>query len=234
MRKFLEKLLGRRAAGEAKSNENDDVADLAELFGDMEWLCPPNTVHDPHAWDAYWKNQVTHGLGPEIFDMFLDSDEMVGVLRANGLRSVLCVGNGISQEPRMLAKAGFDVAAMDLSPVAMYLCTRICEEGGPIPRFVVGDLIDPAICPGPFDVVIERRTLQLFPDSERPLALQAVANRLAQRGIFFSHCHDSGWRPPADPYHATESWFHENGWDVWRHDTESLKGRAAWPFMSTG
>jgi hypothetical protein len=31
--------------------------------------------------------------------------------------------------------------------------------------------MDSAVCPGPDDVIIERRTLQLFADEERPHAL---------------------------------------------------------------
>ena len=32
--------------------------------------------------------------------------------------------------------------------------------------------MDPAVCPGPYDVIIERKTLQLFADEEGPHALQ--------------------------------------------------------------
>lgn len=231
MRELFEKLFGRRTATTPQPEEPDDLADL---LGDLAWLRPPTDVHDSHAWDSYWKNQVTHGLGPGIFDMFCDPQAIVGALKANRLQSVLCVGSGISQEPEMLASLGFDVVAMDLSPVAMELSKRALENQGPSPRFVVGDLMDPTICPGPFDMIIERRTLQLFPDSERPAALEAVANRLAPRGILFSHCHDACWRPPAEPHHATESWFRENGWEVWDHHAQSLTRRAAWMFMSTG
>jgi hypothetical protein len=63
------------------------------------------------------------------------------------LRSILCVGAGISGEPHALAAAGFD--AMVPSEFL---------EG----RTVAGDLRDVTICPGPYDVIIERKTLQLF------------------------------------------------------------------------
>jgi hypothetical protein len=48
-----------------------------------------------------------------------------------------------------------------------------------------------------YDVVIDRKTPQLYPHKERPTAINAVANRLASRGIFLSHCHDGFWRPLA-------------------------------------
>jgi hypothetical protein len=119
---------------------------------------------------------------------------------------------------RALAAAGFDVTALDLSPFATeaakaavppddYLVNllegRSLSPNGRL-DFVVGDLSDASVCPGPFDVVIERRTLQLYPQHSRPSALLAVADRLAPRGIFSSHAHDGGWRPPAPRTHACE------------------------------
>jgi hypothetical protein len=94
-------------------------------------------------------------------------------------------------------------------------------------------LADPTLCPGPFDLIVERRTLQLFPEEERPAALQALANRLACPGLFFSHCHDGGWRPPAQPTHANEAWFAAQGWPRWQPG-RPIQGRMAHLFMSTG
>ena len=54
-------------------------------------------------------------------------------------------------------------------------------------KFVVGSLCDAECCPGPYDVVLERLTIQLYSDEYKPRALQAMANRLASPGIFFSH-----------------------------------------------
>lgn len=76
-----------------------------------------------------------------------------------------------------------------------------------------GELVDVmrANGPSPYDVVIERKTLQLYPDDTRAAAINAVANRLSSRGIFFSHCHDGWWRPPDPPRHGTRSWFEAHG-----------------------
>jgi hypothetical protein len=233
MRSLFRRLFGRGKA----------TTDLAEEFS---WMMPPPTLVDPVAWDRYWRDQFTHGVAG-LVDMFCDDGALVDAMRACGLRTVLCVGNGISQEPRALATAGFDVTALDLSPLA----TDMAQRAVPPPdylarlvdgrssgsngqlRFVVGDLCDGTVCPGPFDVVIERRTLQLFPKREQLAALDAVAHRVASPGIFFSHCHDGGWRPPAPPRHATEAWFGKKGWQRWRGETP-LAGRVAWLFTSTG
>ena len=97
--------------------------------------------------------------------------------------------------------------------------------------FVLGDIRNAEICPGPFDVIIERRTAQLFSH----LFKASLAGRLAKDGIFFSHSHDGRWRPPAEPRHFTEPWFKENGWKIW-HPVWARKpqGQVAWLFTSTG
>ena len=100
-------------------------------------------------------------------------------------------------------------------------------------QFVVGDLRDAECCPGPYDVVIDRKTLQLYPEAERPIANQAVASRLGSPGIFFSQAHDGAWKPPQRRIHALESWFRAEGWPIWQGDGP-LKGRVAWLLMTTG
>ncbi len=226
---------------------------LRRLFGrgvespdDLSWMFPPCTVVDFAAWDRYWHDQLSHGVAGFVH-LFCDDGELVDVMRANGLKTVLCVGNGISHEPRALAWAGFDVTALDLSPFATDVARGAAPPDELLARlvggrsgglngnleFVVGDLCGAECCPGPYDVVIDRKTLQLYPDVDRPIAMQAVANRLASPGIFFSQSHDGSWKPPAPRKHAAESWFVSNGWEFWRGDTP-LTRRVAWLLTTTG
>jgi SAM-dependent methyltransferase len=213
---------------------------------DLSWLCAPTTMSDPAAWDQYWIAQIEHHV-PAFNDIFCDDGELVDTMRASAFRTILCVGSGISLEPQALAAAGFDVTALDLSPAAAFfshgartvpdylrqlLSGRDLRRGGVV-RFVTGDLRDPAMCPGPFDVVIERCTLQLFPDDERPAALTAVANRLAPRGIFFSQCHDRTAGPVGPRRHASASWFEQQGWSRWPAQTP-LAERVVWLMVTSG
>jgi hypothetical protein len=69
------------------------------------------------------------------------------------------------------------------------------NQGGGTLTFVTGDLMDPDVCPGPFDVVIERRTLQLFPATEQMEGLERLIARLGTPGLFVSHQHLGCWRP---------------------------------------
>ena len=205
-------------------------------------MAPPQTMVDAGKWDAYWHNQLGGGMAGFVH-MFVNDGELVDVMRANGLRTVLCVGNGISQEPKALAWAGFDVTALDLSPLAIevardgdppdkmlsqLIAGRAAGTNGQV-RFVVGDLMDPAICPGPYDVVLERKTLQLFPPEQQPAAIRAVADRVANPGIFYSHSHRSVKNltfPVAD-------WFDAEGWPR-VHQLPTVSQRVGWLFSSSG
>jgi len=222
---------------------------LEQIKEDLRWLFPPADVHDSQAWDRYSNDQIAHGLNPQLFDMFCDDRRLIDPMMNRRFSSVLCAGNGISQEPRALASAGFKVTAMDLSPAAtrlaqairprpdhmkMFLGRASRRSGGTL-EYLTADLLDVGVCPGPFDVIIERRTVQLFRGQELGAALQALARRLRHDGLFCSHCHDGGWRPPARPVHAAESWFQEHGWTIWRGGRGSAPpGRVAWLSMSTG
>jgi hypothetical protein len=90
---------------------------------------------------------------------------------------------------------------------AMHRSDEHAPRAGGSLSYVTGDLSDPEICPGPFEVVIERRTLQLFPEGERPAALDRLTARLADGGVFVSHQHDGGWRPGDDRTHYAETWL---------------------------
>jgi len=215
----------------------------------LSWLVPPPDPLDSAAWDRYWIEQVRHDLGPPLFDMFCNDRKLVQLMNAERMKSVLCAGNGISQEPKALAQAGFQVAALDLSAQAVEMAREFelpteafqhfCDPGmrrqGGHVDFLVGDLLDPAACPGPFDVVIERRTAQSFCNHGMGAVLEALAYRVGEGGIFFSHCHDGGWKPPTEPRHITKSWFGQNGWTIWCGGPgRKPPGRVAWLFTSTG
>ena len=216
---------------------------------ELSWLDPPTDPLDVAAWDRYWTEQVRHGLGPPMFDMFCDDCDLVTVMNNEGMRTVLCAGSGISQEPRALAEAGFEVVALDFSLQATGIARAFelppeafedfCGPGlrrpGGHVDFVVGDILDSAACPGPFDVIIERRTAQIFFNHDIGAVLSALVKRLDHNGIFLSHCHDGSWKPPAEPRHFTKPWFQENGWTIWDGSPgRKPSGRVAWLFTSTG
>jgi hypothetical protein len=109
----------------------------------------------------------------------------------------------------------------------MHLGADYPPRGGGSARFVTGDLTDPEVCPGPFDVVIERRTLQLFPEEEQLVALDRLVARLSSRGAFVSQQHEGRWRPGDDRTHYAEVWLASRGFVMHSEPTLQESGVAA-------
>ena len=189
------------------------------------------------------------GFAPGLYDMMIDDRDLVRAMNAEGMNTVLCAGCGVSNEPRALAEAGFQVVALDIAPRAIEIIQglefpsevfeRFCDDdmrkADGLVDYVVGDFFDHDVCSGPFDVIIERRTTQLFSENNYRTVMKALADRVGPEGILLSHCHDGGWRPPAEPQHFTKSWFEENGWDYWDgRSGEKPAGRVAWLYITTG
>lgn len=87
------------------------------------------------------------------------------------------------------------------------------NRAGGVLRFVTGDLCDAAVCPGPFDVVVERRTAQLFPEPLRSLVLERLTSRLATPGVFVSQEHHPG-EPRRGGDHFASAWLRDRGFAV--------------------
>ena len=221
-------------------------------------------VRNSAYWDRWWRERLgDHDArsfadflpGPllqyrnRLFDLNSD-DLLLSMMAEYGLKSVLCAGNGISSEPWTLAAKGADVTVLDISAVATKFAETVhipsrgrklvdspqwLGPGGRV-QFVVGDLLDVTVCPGPFDVVIERCTVQTLPEDVRPAALLALSQRLGAVGIFLSVCLDDpfptelGWsQHRSGLYHASQSWFEQHDWTIWDGvPGVPLAGRVAW------
>jgi 2-polyprenyl-3-methyl-5-hydroxy-6-metoxy-1,4-benzoquinol methylase len=210
---------------------------------------PPTDPADITGWDLYWIENMRQGFGPALFDMFTDDRDLIRVMNAEGMMTILCAGCGISQEPRALAEAGFKVTALDFSARAIEVSKeieftaedfeRFCDPdmrrpGGHI-NYFVGNILDADIFMGPFDVIIERCTAQLYFNKNIDTILDVLASHLHQNGIFLSQCHDACWKPPAEPRHFTKQWFQKNGWKLWNGiPLQKPAGRVAWLCTSTG
>ena len=240
--------------GESAGERPDDVDErvrkaLQALPDDFSWLMPPRELHASEPWDQWWRNQFTAQIPLMFVDIFCHDDPLLDAIHARGLSTVLCVGSGVSAEPHALAGAGLQVTALDLSPLAMHAAAKISlnpehtkqffkpehlRPGGSL-QFCVGDLTDAAICPGPYDVIIERKTLQLFPDTERGDATAAVLRRLADNGSLLTHSHDGGWKPGTPPRSPVAPLLESSGIHVMGLGGQlPPEGRVAFVFRSTG
>ena len=182
-------------------------------------------------------------------DMFCHDDQLLDAIRARGLSTVLCVGSGVSLEPHALAAAGLQVTVLDISAVATEWASQVSNTpkglqrffkpehvrpGGSL-QFLVGDLTDPSICPGPYDVIVERKTLQLFPEGERSGAVSAVVARLSENGLLLTHSHDGRWKPPASRRDPVRPMLERSGLHVTGLGAPlPAEGRVAFSFVSTG
>jgi hypothetical protein len=218
------------------------------LDDEFAWLNPPSDPRDVAAWDQYWLEQTAHGLGPSMFDIFCDDRTLVTALRRASMSTILCAGNGVSMEPRVLAAAGFQVTALDSSVHALEVAQgfspsnellfraidpEMLSERGSV-TFLVGDVFDSALAPGPFDLIIERRSAQAYQVEGRNEFLDALAERLSEQGVLFSQAHDGAWRPGEERRHLTESWFNTRGWASWRGEGPKPPGRVGWTYLTTG
>lgn len=181
--------------------ESEAFAKRAREIQVEDGLVPPPTVRDPVAWDRYWRRQIEDerpDFGPGSHaDIRLP---IIKHMRSRGFTRILLAGNGLSQEPKLFAAAGLLATALDLSPVATafardYASTvhvRLADEErrpGGRADFVAGDLFDPAVLPGPFDVILSRRTWQLMERDEA--AVSVFVDRLVKGGLLINHAHNS-------------------------------------------
>jgi SAM-dependent methyltransferase len=107
--------------------------------------------------------------------------EWLGGEGAGAGRTALVIGCGYGDDAEELARRGFEVSAFDFSPTAI----GRARERFPDSRvdYRVADLFDlPAEWGGRFDLVVEIRTMQSLPISERRAGATAIAATVAPGG----------------------------------------------------
>ena len=132
------------------------------------------------------------------------------------------------------------VRLSEAGPIAPEHCPPIHADAGSIRQgggtlsFVTGDLLNADVCPGPFDAVIERRTLQLFPLEERADGLTRLVARLGARGVFVSQQHSGRWRPGDSTTHYAAEWLQSEGFATPLGPESAVAPRLALLKFSTG
>jgi hypothetical protein len=92
MREFLKKLFSRRPPQQLGLEVGPHSASARVRDNDYSWLDPPISLVNPDAWDMLWYEHLSHGFG-DFVHLFCDDGALVDTMRANGLNTVLCVGN---------------------------------------------------------------------------------------------------------------------------------------------
>jgi hypothetical protein len=190
---------------------------------------------------------VGNGLSWEAWSLALHGFEVTGldisaIPRAHFLSVARDEQHAVRRVPGFVLDEDGTVTFTLAGAIDPRLCPAIHQGEGHPPRgggrlrFAQGDLTDLAVCPGPFDVIVERRTLQLFPKAERLLALDRLVERLSPRGVLVSHEHQGGWRPGMSRTHHGESALVSKGFVVAAGDAAADReaARLAYLMFSTG
>jgi hypothetical protein len=147
------------------------------------------------------------------------------------------------QHVRGLRITGQTFEFSDSGPIAAELCPPVHRSathspvGGGSLTLVAGDFTDAAVCPGPFDVVIERRAVQLFPEDQQEPAIERLIARLGEPGLFVSHLHDGCGGPHGHRPHHAENCVRSHGFvEDYKCDQEAKRSapRLARLVLSTG
>ena len=158
------------------------------------------TIDPARYWDEWW---IAHPDGGEMGAA--NTNMLVPLLAQRRARRVLCVGNGKSLEAHLLVAEGFEVDTLDVSAEAnSYLATMDSSKAKaawpfrmPLPEFQgapsihIGDIRDTDACPGPFDAIIIRRTLQYYEDAEASRILDGLWRRLSETGLLVLEDHNA-------------------------------------------
>ncbi len=223
------------------------IEDTEERLG----MCPPKDPLNIAGWDRYWQYHLTEWETPlKLTHYFEVTKPLMSLIQKMGYTTALSVGCGISLEVRGFAAGGLHAIGLDASQVAIDYaakCTLFTtyqdqflepHEHTPdgIVEFLVGNFLDPTVCPGPFDVIVSRGTIQYFHRLNMlDTALQSLANRLNATGILVIGTH--GDIPAMEPI---TNWLHAHDFTVYFREIQenflyaSPGKRAAWHAMSTG
>lgn len=130
---------------------------------------------------APWEGSTKHDF-VELLSAGRISPETVGP-------KAIDIGCGIGDYSRLLARHGFDVLGVDLSPVAIERARSASCADERSPRFVNADLLDlPPEVSGPFDLLVDIGTLDDFPRSRRPEAVDVITSLARPGSVLYLWC----------------------------------------------
>jgi hypothetical protein len=169
-------------------------------------------------WDKYWEEEIkSNRIDYHWFPIYRLAEHLSELIFLEDYKKVLFTGNGISQEPREFAHAGFDVTAVDISLKATKLAQDFpftkehlihrfqsyekdklidevwqiaYREGGRV-TFLQGDIRDKNICPGLFDLVISRKALQQYRGKVLQQQIDGLLERVTLNGLVLIGIHNS-------------------------------------------
>jgi SAM-dependent methyltransferase len=130
---------------------------------------------------APWENGPRREL-VELLECGRTSVERVGA-------RAIDLGCGSGANSLLLARHGFDVTGVDLSPVAIGKAREAGTSDPSPPAFVVADLMAlPSELRGPYDLLIDSGTIDDFPPSRRPEVARLVGDLARPGSVMVMWC----------------------------------------------
>jgi len=105
----------------------------------------------------------------------------IGLFKKNGVHSVLVPGSGYGRNARAFARAGFDVAGIEISATAVSLA----RQESPHVRYYEGSVLDMPFDTVVYDAVYGFNVLHLFRKNDRAVFLQRCRDQLKKGGLLF-------------------------------------------------
>lgn len=103
------------------------------------------------------------------------------LFQRHGVQRVLVPGAGYGRNAGFLARAGFTVTSVEISPEAV----RLAEQNNPGIKYLRGSFLEVPLEPGAFDAVYCYNVLHLFRQADRQRFLQRCRDCLRDGGLAF-------------------------------------------------
>lgn len=138
------------------------------------------------AWLEFWEDRCNQAPEPNRISTKIMND-LLKWARDYEPKRVLEVGSGSGLISAFLAKHGFEVTLLDISPIAIDIAKKQFSQMQVSASYVVGDLFRMPFKPESFDLVWNAGVLEHFVDEERLIALRAMASVTKEGGLVITY-----------------------------------------------
>lgn len=152
-------------------------------------------------WDSFYRQHAPDRLPWETGNPEQDLVELIEGGKI-GKGRVLDICSGLGTQSIYLAKRGFEVYGIDISPTAVEMALERCREEGVACRFSQGNAADLGYSDGFFTFVFDRGCFHSVPPKQREAFIRGVHRVLKKGGRYYLKC------------------FSEKNGEAWNHFSE--------------
>ncbi|NOZ77259.1 MAG: methyltransferase domain-containing protein [Euryarchaeota archaeon] len=147
-------------------------------------------------WDEVYRDTSPSALPWETGE---PAEGLVEVLESGRVEKgrALDLGSGLGTQSLYLARMGFRVSGIDISPTAVEVANRRADLEGLDCYFIQGDVLELPYPDGSFSFVLDRGCFHHIPEDDRESYVRGVARVMKRGGMLylecFSHRNGPGW-----------------------------------------